>query len=50
MFFFLFSFIWAQFETPVTLSAIEKEPVRAGEVATIVVTAKNGERMENLCT
>lgn len=40
MFFFLFSFIWAQFETPVTLSAIEKEPVRAGEVATIVVTAK----------
>ena len=39
-FFFLFSFIWAQFETPVTLSAIEKEPVRAGEVATIVVTAK----------
>ena len=40
IFFFLFSFIWAQFETPVTLSAIEKEPVRAGEVATIVVTAK----------
>jgi len=40
MFFFLFSFIWAQFETPVTLSAIEKEPVRAGEVAKIVVTAK----------
>ena len=39
-FFFLFSFIWAQFETPVTLSAIEKEPARAGEVATIVVTAK----------
>ena len=38
--FFLFSFIWAQFETPVTLFAIEKEPVRAGEVATIVVTAK----------
>ena len=40
IFFFLFSFIWAQFETPVTLSAIEKEPARAGEVATIVVTAK----------
>ncbi|MEC9475346.1 MAG: cytochrome c biogenesis protein CcdA [Candidatus Neomarinimicrobiota bacterium] len=39
-FLFLLSFAWAQFETPVTLSAIEKEPVRAGEVATIVVTAK----------
>ena len=34
------SFTWAQFETPVTLSVVEKEPVRAGEVATIIVNAE----------
>ena len=33
-------FSWAQFETPVTLSVVEKEPVRAGEVATIIVNAE----------
>ena len=34
------SFTWAQFETPVTLSVVEKESVRAGEVATIIVSAE----------
>ena len=34
------SFTWAQFETPVTLSVVEKDPVRAGEVATIIVNAE----------
>ena len=39
-FLLLLSFTWAQFETPVTLSVIEKESVRAGEVATIIVNAE----------
>ena len=39
-FLLLLSFAWAQFETPVTLSVVEKEPVRAGEVATIIVNAE----------
>ena len=39
-FLLLLSFTWAQFETPVTLSVVEKEPVRAGEVATIIVNAE----------
>tara|TARA_Y100000741_G_scaffold93565_3_gene69472 strand:+ start:736 stop:2598 length:1863 start_codon:yes stop_codon:yes gene_type:complete len=34
------SFTWAQFETPVILSVVEKESVRAGEVATIIVSAE----------
>ena len=33
-------FSWAQFETPVTLSVVEKEPVGAGEVATVIVNAE----------
>ena len=37
---FLFSLVWAQFETPVILSASQKEDVRSGEVATIIVKAE----------
>ena len=37
---FLFSLVWAQFETPVILSASQKEDVRSGEVATIIVKAQ----------
>ena len=37
---FLFSLVWAQFETPVILSATQKEDVRSGEVATIIVRAE----------
>ena len=38
--FFLFSLGWAQFETPVSLSASLKEDVRSGEVATVIVKAE----------
>lgn len=37
---FLSSLVWAQFETPVILSASQKEDVRSGEVATIIVKAE----------
>ena len=37
---FLSSLVWAQFETPVILSASQKEDVRSGEVATIFVKAE----------
>ena len=37
---FLSSLVWAQFETPVILSATQKEDVRSGEVATIIVRAE----------
>ena len=37
---FLFSLVWAQFETPVILSVSQKEDVRSGEVATIIVKAE----------
>ena len=34
------SILWAQFDTPVTLTATEKEPMRPGEVASIIVEAR----------
>ena len=34
------SILWAQFDTPVTLTATEKEPMRSGEVASIIVEAR----------
>ena len=36
----LYSLAWAQFETPVTISISQKENVRSGEVATIIVNAE----------
>ena len=33
----LSSFAWTQFETPVTITLSQKEDVRPGEVATIIV-------------
>ena len=37
---FLSSLAWTQFETPVTISLSQKENVRPGEVATIIVNAE----------
>ena len=37
---FLSSLAWAQFETPVTISLTQKENIRSGEVATIIVNAE----------
>ena len=37
---FLFNLAWAQFETPVDISVYQKEDVRSGEVATIIVKAE----------
>ena len=39
-FFALSSVLWSQFDTPVSLSVFEKEPMRAGEVASVIVKAE----------
>ena len=39
-FFALSSILWSQFDTPVSLSVFEKEPMRAGEVASVIVKAE----------